>query len=221
MPVHVHGPFQQALVLMFACLLPGRRVSASAPRRVANQRLRTRLAGLHTGRDARVDGSYPAEVQPLVNDLNALLDQREQAVRRAVAKAGDLAHGLKTPLAILANEAERAEAPVRYDFAAAISQQVDRMRRQVDYHLAHARAAASGVSAGAPRRRSANQPMDWCARWSGCMPQRGVGDRHRSAQRDRTPFAFTAKISTRCSEICSTMPANGRDPAWSSRVGKG
>jgi signal transduction histidine kinase len=70
--------------------------------------LRTRLAAVHAGRDRQVNGRYPAEVQPLVDDLNALLDQREQAVRKALAKAGDLAHGLKTPLAVLAQEADRA-----------------------------------------------------------------------------------------------------------------
>jgi signal transduction histidine kinase len=87
-------------------------------------------------------------VQPLVNDLNAVLDHREQSVRRAIAKAGDLAHGLKTPLAVLAQEAERAEAAGRHEAAAAIQQQVERMRRQIDYHLAHARAAASGATPG-------------------------------------------------------------------------
>lgn len=111
--------------------------------------LRVRLAGLHEGRDRRVEGSYPTEVQPLVNDLNALLDHREEAIRRAVAKAGDLAHGLKTPLAILSHEAERASAAGQDELAAAVTQQVDRMRRQVDYHLAHARAAASGAAPGA------------------------------------------------------------------------
>lgn len=110
--------------------------------------LRGRLAGLHEGRDRRVEGAYPTEVQPLVNDLNTLLGRREEAIRRAVAKAGDLAHGLKTPLAILAHEAERASAAGQTELATAVTQQVDRMRRQVDYHLAHARAAASGAAPG-------------------------------------------------------------------------
>ena len=56
--------------------------------------LRARLADVRDGRHRRVTGSYPSEVQPLVDDLNALLDHREDAVRRAVSKAGDLAHGL-------------------------------------------------------------------------------------------------------------------------------
>jgi signal transduction histidine kinase len=87
-------------------------------------------------------------VQPLVDDLNALLDHREAVVSRAIAKAGDLAHGLKTPLAVLAREAERAQAAGQHDLAATMSQQVERMRRHVDYHLAHARAAASGAAPG-------------------------------------------------------------------------
>jgi signal transduction histidine kinase len=112
--------------------------------------LRTRLAAMHRGRERRVEGRYVPEVQPLVDDLNALLDQREQAVRRALAKAGDLAHGLKTPLAVLAREAECAESAGQAGLAAAIHQQVTRMQRHIDYHLAHARAAASG-SAGPAR----------------------------------------------------------------------
>jgi signal transduction histidine kinase len=112
-------------------------------------RMRTRLAGVHAGRDRRVDGAYPSEVQPLVDDLNALLEHRDQTIARALAKAGDLAHGLKTPLAVLAHEAERAAAEGHSDLAATISEQVERMRRQIDYHLAHARAAASGAIPGA------------------------------------------------------------------------
>jgi signal transduction histidine kinase len=112
-------------------------------------RLRARLSAVHDGRETRVGGRYVPEVQPLVDDLNSLLDHREEAVRRAVAKAGDLAHGLKTPLAVLAQEAERAQAHGHHEFAAAVAHQVDRMRRQIDYHLAHARAAASGATPGA------------------------------------------------------------------------
>jgi signal transduction histidine kinase len=111
--------------------------------------LRNRLAAVHKGVDARVGGAYPAEVQPLVNELNALLEDREQRVARAVAKAGDLAHGLKTPLAVLAHEAQQAGAAGQDVLAAEIAQQIDRMRRQIDYHLAHARSAASSVSPSA------------------------------------------------------------------------
>ena len=70
-------------------------------------------------------------------------------MKRAVARAGDLAHGLKTPLAILSHEAERADGAGQHELAVAVSEQVERMQRQVEYHLAHARAAASGATPGA------------------------------------------------------------------------
>jgi len=110
--------------------------------------LRARLVDVREGRDNRLEGDYPVEVQPLVNDLNALLSDREQRVARALTKAGDLAHGLKTPLAVLNQEAERAKTDGHAEVAAAITRQVDRMRRQVDYHLAQARASASGGNPG-------------------------------------------------------------------------
>ncbi len=149
--------------------------------------LRNRLAAVQRGIDARVGGNYPAEVQPLVDDLNALLDEREQRVARAVAKAGDLAHGLKTPLAVLAHEAQQARAAGHEPLAAEIDQQIDRMRRQIDYHLAHARSAASSAS---PAARS------------GCMPNEGSA--LRSMRPHRTPSGGSEKISTRCSATCST-----------------
>jgi len=112
-------------------------------------RLRKRLSAVHDGLERRIDGSYPNEVQPLVNDLNSLLEQREKAVQRALAKAGDLAHGLKTPLAVLAQEADRAQTEGHHEVADTIHQQVERMRRQIDYHLARTRAATSGETPGA------------------------------------------------------------------------
>lgn len=108
-------------------------------------RLRERLGAVRDGRQHLIEGDYPSEVAPLVSDLNALLEDRERSVARAQSQAGDLAHGLKTPLAVIAQEAERAAAAGQADLAATIHQQVERMRRQVDYHLAQARAAAKGA----------------------------------------------------------------------------
>lgn len=110
--------------------------------------LRARLVDVREGRVSRLEGAYPSEVQPLVSDLNALLGDREQRVTRALSKAGDLAHGLKTPLAVLNQEGERARAAGHAELAAGIARQVERMRRQIDYHLAHARASASGATPG-------------------------------------------------------------------------
>jgi len=131
-----------ALCMLFGFLQVRRGISP------INQ-LRNRLTAVHKGAAARVSGSYPAEVQPLVDDLNALLEERERRVARAVAKAGDLAHGLKTPLAVLAQEAQQSWAAGHEQLAAEIDQQIDRMRRQIDYHLAHARSAASAASSAA------------------------------------------------------------------------
>jgi len=113
------------------------------------ERLRAYLARVKDGSANHVEGVYPVEVQPLVDDLNALLDQRERAVARAQAQAGDLAHGLKTPLAVMMHEADRLESNGLCDLAGTIAHQTERMRRQIDYHLAHARAAASGATLGA------------------------------------------------------------------------
>jgi len=113
--------------------------------------LRTRLAAVKEGRARRLEGHYPEEVLPLVQDLNSLLDDRELRVKRALTTAGDLAHGLKTPLTLLNQQADRARSAGQSELAAGIMQQVERMRRQVDYHLAHARASASG---GNPSARS-------------------------------------------------------------------
>jgi signal transduction histidine kinase len=112
-------------------------------------RLRKQLSVVREGTGRRVEGSYPIEVQPLVNDLNSLLEHRERTVRRAFAKAGDLAHGLKTPLAVLAQEAHRADAAGQHEMAGTISLQVEKMRRQIEFHLAHVRAAGSGDVPGA------------------------------------------------------------------------
>jgi signal transduction histidine kinase len=109
--------------------------------------LRAGLSSVREGRSQRVEGDYPTEVQPLVNDLNALLEDRERAVSRALATAGDLAHGLKTPLAVLAQEAEQAAAAGHHELATMLRQQLERMQRQVDYHLARARATASSQAA--------------------------------------------------------------------------
>jgi signal transduction histidine kinase len=103
------------------------------------------------GSSQRIEGDYPTEVQPLVEDLNALREDRERAIARALTTAGDLAHGLKTPLAVLAQEAEQAGAAGHHDLATTLGQLVERMQRQIDYHLARARATASARAAPALR----------------------------------------------------------------------
>ena len=143
----VDGHQGVAIAIMAVCLFFGFLFVRSGLSPVAQ--LRTRLGEVHAGVERRVIGHYPSEVQPLVDDLNALLSHRDDAVQRAIAKAGDLAHGLKTPLAVLAHEADRARAAGHVELAESLTALVGRMHRQIDYHLAHARAVASGAIPGA------------------------------------------------------------------------
>ena len=99
------------------------------------------LAQVHDGRSARLEGRFPAEVQPLIDDFNGVLDRNAEVVSRARTQAGNLAHALKTPLAVLAHAADT-EGP-RDDLAQRVREQVALSRRHIDWHLARARVAAS------------------------------------------------------------------------------
>lgn len=129
-----------ALALMAAGLELVRRTVAPL------RNLRERLERVRAGREQNIAGSYPDEVRPLIEELNLLIEEREKSVRRAVAVAGDLAHGLKTPLALLSREAETLAAQGKQEAAEAVARQVDKMSRQIDYHLARARASAASQS---------------------------------------------------------------------------
>ncbi|MEQ8349355.1 MAG: sensor histidine kinase [Sneathiellaceae bacterium] len=109
------------------------------------RRLRAALGRLRGGAAPRVEGRWPGEVAPLVDDLNAVLTHNEAVVARARTQAGDLAHALKTPIAVLANAASSQAA----DLPELVEQQSQAMRRQIDRHLARARAAGSAERPGA------------------------------------------------------------------------
>ncbi|MEK8033760.1 sensor histidine kinase [Ideonella sp. DXS29W] len=107
--------------------------------------LRAALAALREGRTQRLEGVYPDELQPLVDDLNGVLDRHAQVLERARAQAGNLAHALKTPLTALAQAARQAPASTAglSELPALVTDQVQVARRHVDWHLARARAAAA------------------------------------------------------------------------------
>ena len=106
-------------------------------------RLRAELAEVRAGRKKRFGAAAPTEVQPLLEDLNALLDHSEEVVGRARLQAGNLAHALKTNLAVLANEADGLAPENARSVGPAIGRQVAEMRRHIDHHMARARAAAA------------------------------------------------------------------------------
>ena len=99
------------------------------------------LTEVQEGRSARLQGRFPTEVQPLIDDFNAVLERNAEVVARARTQAGNLAHALKTPLAVLAHAAE-ADGP-REELASRVREQVVLSRRHIDWHLARARMAAS------------------------------------------------------------------------------
>ncbi len=113
--------------------------------------LQRALAAVHAGRAQRLDGRFPAEVQPLIDDFNGVLDRNAEVVARARTQAGNLAHAIKTPLAAMAQAASaaRQQSPAAAELAALVQEQVAMARRQVDWHLARSRAAAAQGQPGA------------------------------------------------------------------------
>jgi signal transduction histidine kinase len=128
------------LLVLLAALLLQVRIGLAPLRRIEAS-----LAAIRAGRARRLEGRLPAELEPLALELNALLDHGEALVERARTHVGNLAHGLKTPLAVLHNEAERTEGAL----AVLVARQVEQMRRLVDHYLARARAVATGSVLGA------------------------------------------------------------------------
>lgn len=107
--------------------------------------VRRAIQKLRTTGAARVTEPLPQEVEPLVDELNALLAHTEKQAEEARTHAGNLAHALKTPLTVVMNAAT-ARAP---DLPDTVIREAAVMRRQVDHHLARARAVgrrAAGLS---------------------------------------------------------------------------
>lgn len=111
-------------------------------------RLRTAFANYRSGATSDMRGQFPDEVQPLIDDLNSLLAASGEQIQRARAQAGNIAHGLKTPLAILTDEAHQLRQKGDEQSAAVIYEQCRRMQGQIDYQIARARTAASRAKPG-------------------------------------------------------------------------
>jgi signal transduction histidine kinase len=117
--------------------------------RISMRPLRTLAAELDAirgGRATRIAQRYPRELQPFVENLNRLLDRQDELVRKARDRAGSLAHGLKTPLTVLAGEVRRLEQRGLAEAAARIQEQLGAFRRHVDRELARARTSGASVA---------------------------------------------------------------------------
>ncbi len=106
------------------------------------RRIRKAIRRIRTTGTNRVVDPLPREVQPLVDELNALLAHSDRQATEARTHAGNLAHALKTPLTVVTNAAN-ASAP---ELAETVLREAAVMRRQVDHHLARARALGRRVS---------------------------------------------------------------------------
>ena len=101
------------------------------------RKLQVAIADMRAGRAQRIEArALPREVAPLVSELNGLLVHNETQAEEAREHAGNLAHALKTPLTVIMNAAT-AQAP---DLGETVMREAATMRRQVDHHLARARA---------------------------------------------------------------------------------
>jgi signal transduction histidine kinase len=112
------------------------------------RRVRREVAAIRSGEKTRVGGDFPAEIRPLTEEINQLLAHSEDQADEARRHAGNLAHALKTPLTVITNAAT-AHAP---DLIDTVCREALVMRRQVDHHLARARAIGRRASAHARAR---------------------------------------------------------------------
>jgi len=135
--------------------------------------LTERLSAIRAGKAERLGSDFPDEVLPLTGEVDALLQSRENQLRKARERAADLAHGFKTPLQILSGDVlrlrERGEEAVARDIEAIIL----RMRRHVDHEMARARQAERSHAArsdlgrvaaqvvGVVSRTPAGRDLDW------------------------------------------------------------
>ena len=108
--------------------------------------VRRAVASVRQGLSRHIDDSGPEEVRPLIIEINTLLDGERAAVERARARASDLAHGLKTPLTILAQIGETLESVGDEDRARRIHEQVAAIRARTDRQLALARVGGRGAT---------------------------------------------------------------------------
>jgi signal transduction histidine kinase len=106
--------------------------------------LEAELAAIRAGEGERLTTKYPEEISPVAKELNLLIQANSEVVERARTQVGNLAHALKTPLSVLANESRHNQS----EFALKVSEQAAIMRDQVSLYLDRARRAARAQTLG-------------------------------------------------------------------------
>lgn len=102
------------------------------------RQVREALSSVREGAAKRLDGSFPSEIEPLANETNALIESNRRILERSRTQVGNLAHSLKTPLAVLINEGRS----IGGKKGQLIEEQTGAMKQQIDHYLQRARMAA-------------------------------------------------------------------------------
>ncbi|KPJ92368.1 MAG: hypothetical protein AMJ55_09865 [Gammaproteobacteria bacterium SG8_15] len=100
------------------------------------------LIAIEAGRKLRLSEDYPGELRGLTDNVNALLSHQQDHLERYRHTLGDLAHSLKTPLAVLQSTLD--EKTIDSSSAKVIQEQLDRITQITEYQLQ--RAATAGQS---------------------------------------------------------------------------
>ena len=102
------------------------------------------LNDIRGGKIEMLHDDFPAELQPVADELNLLIQANFEVIDRARMQVGNLAHALKTPISVLTNEARDNKG----SFADKVKEQIDVMRDQVNLYLDRARRAARAQTIG-------------------------------------------------------------------------
>ncbi len=108
-------------------------------------KLRREVEQMREGELATLSGNYPTELAPLSEEINELMRSNLQIIERARSQVGNLAHGLKTPLAVLRNEAGAAK---DNPLARVVTAETDKMTQLVTTYLDRARISARSAVVG-------------------------------------------------------------------------
>jgi signal transduction histidine kinase len=101
------------------------------------------LGKVRTGEVEYLPSDFPREIQPLADELNALLDHNNEIVERSRTQVGNLAHALKTPIAVLRNEARMNTDSEHSQMSSTVAKQTENMHKYVEHYLKRARMSAN------------------------------------------------------------------------------
>jgi signal transduction histidine kinase len=171
--------------------------------------MRKALGDIRSGRRRRLGSGFPKEVQPLASEIDGLLDARDAQVEKARQRAADLAHGLKTPLQVLAGETERLRSNGAAQAAGNIEDIAAMMQRHIDRHLTRTRIAPPSHRAaanigdvidrvvGVVRRTPYGARLDWSVAVRGAL--------HARIDRDDLAEALGNLVENAARHACSRV----------------